>query len=100
MAEIIATEPVVVPGSTEITYDKWFLTQLVAKISPEKAFTVVHLNRSAVVDGKTVLMSGKNSDISFTLDVWKEMVETPELAAAMEIVLNAVVAYATKKKLL
>lgn len=101
MADIIASEPVVVPGSNEVTYDKWFLTQLISKVSPTKAFTVVHLSRAATVDGKTVLMpnSGKN-EVSFTLDIWKEMQDTPELATAMEAVLGAVVAYATKKNLI
>lgn len=102
MPDINASSPVVVEGSSSVTYDKWFLSQLIAKINPDKAFTVVHLTRSATVDGKTVLMpkSRNESEVSFTLDVWKEMQDTPELAAAMDAVLTAVLAYANKKKLI
>jgi len=100
MPDIKASKPVTVAATGEVVYDHWFLTQLIAKVSPEKAFTIVHLNRSAVVDGKHVLMDGKDAEVSFTLDVWKEMTATPELAAAMEAVTTAVLAYATKKNLL
>lgn len=102
MAEIVASSPVVVPGTSEVTYNKWYMTQLVVKATPDKVFTIVHLNRSAEVDGKTVLMPGnkKDSEVSFSLDVLKEIPSTPELAAAMEAVVNAVIVYATKKDLL
>jgi hypothetical protein len=102
MADINASEPVVVPGTSGVTYDKWFLTQLISKVSPARANTIVHLTRAGTVDGKTVLMpaDGDKSEVSFSVDIWKAMGETPELATAMEAVLNAVVVYATKKKLL
>jgi len=98
---IVATNPVVVPGTSQVTYDQWYLSQLILKADATKAFTVVHLTRSATVDGQTVLMPpGQNSEVSFTLDVMKEMANTPELGTAMEAVLAAVVAYGTKKNLL
>ena len=97
---IQASNPVVVPGTSETTFDQWYMTQLIVKASPEKVFTVVHLNRSASVDGQVVLMDGKNSDTTFSLDILKEMAGTPELAAAMEAVTSAVIAYATKKNLI
>ncbi len=100
--EIPATNPVVVPAEGSVTYDKWYLTQLIAKVSPDAAPTIVTLRRSAVVNGQPVLMpnTSENATVSFTLDVWKELATTPQLAAALEAVLVAVTAYATKKKLL
>jgi len=100
--EIPATSPVVVPAGASVTYDKWYLTQLVAKIDPTAAPVIVQLRRSAVVNDQPVLMPAKTEDasVSFTVDIWKEMASTPELAAAIEAVLQAVVAYATKKHLL
>jgi len=101
MANINATTPVSTPAVTEVTYNEWFLTQLIIKADAGKAFTIVHLTRSATVNGQTVLMpSGQNSEVSFTLDLFKEAANTPELGTAMAAVLSAVEAYATKQKLL
>ncbi len=102
MPDISATTPVSEPSKPAITYDKWFLTQLIVKSSPDSCPSIVHLRRSAVVDGKTVLMPNttEDSEVSFNLDVFKEMGATPELATALNSVLTAVVAYGTKKKLL
>lgn len=101
MPEIIATEPVVTPAEASVTYDKWFLTKMVSNVSPDRGTIIVNLRRSAIVDGKTVLMpKSDNSDVSFNVDLYSEIPNTPELAAAMEAVLTAVVAYGTKKKLL
>lgn len=101
MADISATNPVVVPASGTMTYDKWYLTQLLGKIDPEHAMLTVHLNRAALVDGQWNLMPrSQNSEISFTLDAWKEISSTPEIAAAINSIVSAVVAYATKKNLL
>ena len=102
MADINATKPVVVPATTSVSFDKWFLTQLLVKANPDSAPVFVDLHRSAVADGKVVLMPGRGEDssVSFKFDLWKEVANTPELAAAMDAVLNAVVAYGTKNKLL
>src|SRR4051812_20952795 len=99
---ISASAPVTVAGTSSIDYNEWFMTQLIIKANADKAFTIVHLNRSATIDGKTVLMpsSEDKSEISFTLDIFKEMTNTPELATAMGVVLAAVQAYAAKKNLL
>jgi len=97
---ISASKSVSVAATSAVTYDQWFLTQLIVKSTPDKAFTVVHLNRSATVDGKSVLMEGNDAEVSFTLDIWKEMATTPELQTAMAAVLTAVEAYAQKKNLI
>jgi hypothetical protein len=97
---IRASNPVSVPGTSEVTFDQWYVSQLIMKANAERAFTVVHLNRSATVDGKTVLMDGPGSELSFTLDFFKEMGDTPEIKTAMDAILTAVLAYGTKKKLL
>ena len=99
--QIDATTPVTVPGTAQVVYDKWYLTQLIGKFSPETAPLIVHLRRASITNAGTTLMpNSKDSEISFTVDAWKEMTDTPEIAAAMGAILNAVVAYATKKKLL
>lgn len=97
---IQASTPVTVPGTQQVVFDQWYLSQLIMKADANKAFTVIHLNRSATVDGKTVLMDGRDADKSFTLDLFKEMADTPELATAIQAVQAAVLAYATKKNLI
>lgn len=100
MADIIATNPVVVPAEGSVTYNKWYLTKLIGDINPNKAQLSITLNRAALKGDNMLLMDGKGSKSSFTLDIWKEMSETPEIATAIQAVLTAVVAYATKKNLL
>ena len=102
MADIIATEPVVAPAVGSITYDKWFMTQLVANINPTSCKANVHLRRANINGGTTTLMAGntESAEVAFTVDVFKEMAGTPELAAAIEAIKTAVIAYATKKNLL
>jgi hypothetical protein len=99
---IPATNPVVAPAVGSVTYDKWFMTQLIIKASPTNAPAIVHLHRSAVDgNGVTTLMpNGPGAEISFNVDIWQQMQAFPQLETAMEAVLAAVVAYATAKKLL
>ncbi len=101
MADINATTPVVAPAVGSVTFDKWFMTQIIGKIDDKKAPVTISLRRAAKTESGWDLMPvDKNSDVTFTVDVFKESVNTPELAAAMEAVLNAVIAYGTKKGLL
>lgn len=100
--QIPASNPVVTKPVEAMVYDKWFLTNLNAMISPDRGTMNIQLNRSNETDGVTNLMS-KNSPgavLTFNLNIFKEMADTPEIAHAMESVLSAVIAYAAKKKLL
>ncbi len=99
---ISASVPVVEPAIGSVTYDQWFLTQLICKADPTSAPTIVHLRRAATVDGKTVLMPNisEDAEVSFSIDIFKEMVNTPSLAVALAAVQSAVIDVATKKKLL
>lgn len=99
---IPATNPVVAPAVGTVTYDKWFLTQLIVKASPTAAPAIVHLRRAAVdTNGNSVLMpAGAGSEISFTIDIFQQMQAFPALETAMNSVLEAVVAYASANKLL
>jgi hypothetical protein len=105
MTDIPASSPVTVPGTDSVTYNQWFLTQLIAKIDPVKAPIVVHLTRATNASGSWVLMPrGPGSEISFTLDVWNEMANDPTvgplITSAMESITAAVVAYGQSKNLL
>lgn len=103
MADIIATKPVTAPAVGSVTYDKWFMTQIIGKFDGSSGPTVVRLRRAAKnQDGSWNLMPNTTEDaeVSFTVDVFKEMANTPELAAAMASVMSAVTAYASKKNLL
>lgn len=102
MTDMIATNPVTAPAVPSIVYDKWYLTQLTGKFDVKNGRTIVTLNRANLTNGQWTLMptSEKASEVSFTLDLYKEMQNTPELASAFQSVLAAVTAYATKKSLL
>ena len=101
MADINATNPVVVPAQNAITYDKWYLTQLVCQLSPTAGPTTVTLNRATNASGSWVLMPrGQGSSVTFNLDLLKEAQQVPEVASAMDAVTAAVVAYASSKNLL
>src|SRR4051812_30416096 len=98
---ISATTPVVAPAEASVTYNQWFLTQLIVKADEDSAPAIVHLRRSATVDGKTVLMpNGPTAEISFTVDIFKQLANFPAFGTALEAVLSAVVAFASSKKLL
>ena len=98
---IEAKIPITVPGTEQVTYDQWFLSQLIIKAEPGKASTVVELTRSTTVDGNSVLMPrGEGAKVSFTLDAYKEIANTPEMAVAMKAVFDAVFAYANKNNLI
>ncbi len=102
MADIIATNPVTEPATGSVTFDKWFMTQLIAKLDPISGKTIVHLKRAAKTTGGWVLMDSDadTSEVVFSLDIFHEALTTPELATAIDAVTTAVVAYATKKHLL
>jgi transposase len=102
MADINATKAVTAPAVGSVTYDKWFMTQIIGKFDGTSGQTIIKLRRAAKEGDKWLLMPNSTSDaeVSFTLDVFKEMANTPELAAAMATVTAAVTAYASKKNLL
>jgi hypothetical protein len=106
MASIPATNPVTVPATGSVTYNFWFLTQLITKVSPDKAPITVHLTRAAQdAQGNWTLMPrASGSEISFTLDMWNEMANDPTIgpliSAAMDSITAAVVAYGQSKNLL
>ena len=99
---IPATNPVVAPSVGSVTYDKWFMTQLIVKASPTAAPTIVHLRRASTdSNGVTTLMpAGPGSEISFTVDIFQQLQAFPALETAMGAVLEGVLAYASAKKLL
>ena len=102
MSEIIATKPVTTAAVPEMVYDKWFMTQLTGKFDATTGKTIVNLRRANKTGDVWTLMPNDShtSEVSFSLDIFKEMATTPELATAFGAVLTAVTAYATKKNLL
>lgn len=103
MADINASAPVTAPAVGSLTYDKWIVTKLVANIGLEKSPLMVKLNRAAkTADGWKLMpdTAEGNESITFNLDVYKEAAGTPEVAAAIEAITSAVIAYGTKKKLI
>ena len=102
MADINATAPVTSPTVPEMVYDKWFMTQLTGKFDATTGKTIVNLRRANKTGEVWTLMPNDShtSEVSFSLDVFKEMATTPELVTAFAAVLAAVTAYATKKSLL
>ena len=102
MTDINASAPVVVPASNSVTYDKWYLTQLVGKVGLTSAPFSVRLQRAAKNGSTWTLMplSDPNAEVTINLDMFAEMTSTPEIAAAMDAVNAAVVVYATKKNLI
>ena len=100
---IPATTPVVSPASEAITYDKWYLTQVVMKSTPTTCPTVITLTRaSQAVDGSWTLMpSSQNSSITFNVDIFSDIKSgDTAMGSAMESFVAAISAYATAKKLL
>lgn len=100
--DIIATKPVTAVAVPSMVYDKWYMTQLSGKFDATNGKTIVQLQRANKTGNVWTLMPNDThgSEITFSLDVFKEMATTPELATAFAAVLEAVTVYATKKNLL
>ena len=89
---ISATTPVVTQPTPGITYDSWFITQLVGKFSPSSAPTIVTLTRASQnSDGSWTLMPNTtpNSTVTFNVDILKEMSSTNTDAPLMTVAWNA-----------
>jgi hypothetical protein len=99
---IPATNPVVAPAVGSVTYDQWFLTQIILKATPTSAPTIVHLHRSATdANGNVTLMpNGPGAEIAFTVDIYQQLQAFPSLETAMGSVVQAIIDYATAKNLL
>jgi hypothetical protein len=99
---ISASQPVAAPAVSGINYDKWFVTQFLAKLDGTKAKTSIHLQRANLDNGVVLMPESEDgsSGIAINLDMMKEMADTPELGALMDAINAAVLAYATKKNLL
>lgn len=99
---IPATNPVVAPAVGSVTYNQWFMTQLIVKASPTSAPAIVHLHRSATdANGVITLMpSGPGAEISFTLDIYQQLQAFPSMGSAMNSVIEAIIAYAGANNLL
>ena len=100
---ITASNPIVSPAVGSMTYNEWYLTQLIMKATPTACPTIVHLHRASTdqTTGVTTLMpNGPGAEISFTVDIFQQLTTYPEFATAMNSVLEAVIAYATAKNLL
>lgn len=103
MATVIpATNSVVGQATTATTYNEWFVTQLIGKFGTNKAPLTVTLQRSATVNGVTVLAPNTTQDnsVTFTIDAYQAATNTPAVASALEAVIAAVTAVAASKKLL
>lgn len=104
MSTIIpATNPIVSPAVGSITYNQWYLTQLIVKATPTTCPAIVHLRRAAT-DPNTGVISlmpnGPGAEVSFTVDIFQQLSPLPAFATAMNAVLEVVLQYATAKKLL
>jgi hypothetical protein len=99
---IPASNPVVAPAIGSVTYNEWYLTQLIIKSNPTSCPAIVHLHRSAKdSNGNTILMpNGPGAEISFSVDIFQQLQAFPSLETAMESVLTAVITYANAKKLI
>jgi len=102
MTDIAATAPVTTPAVPSMVYDKWYMTQLTGKFDATSGKTIVNLRRANKTGDVWTLMPNDShtAEVNFSLDIFKEMATTPELATAFASVLAAVTAYATKKSLL
>ncbi len=98
MEVINATAPAVVPAIGEKVFDQWSIKRFVFDLDQWSVRVV--LNRSRMVDGKNELMVGADAQKVVVVDLSEDMAETPEVPAAMNAVLGAVVAYCTKHNML
>jgi hypothetical protein len=99
---ITATTPVTAPAVNSLVYDKWMVVKIISNIGIEKAPLIVTMQRAAETPTGWVLMPNQSRDaqVTFNVDIYKEMVNTPELKTAVDAITAAVVAYGTKAKLL
>jgi len=99
---ITATTPVTAPAVDSLVYDKWMVVRIVSSIGLEKAPLIVTLQRAAETPNGWALMPNQSRDaqVTFNVDIYKEMVNTPELKTAVDAITTAVVAYGTKANLL
>jgi hypothetical protein len=99
---ITATTPVTAPATNSLVYDKWMVVKIISNIGIEKAPLIVTLQRAAETPAGWVLMPNQSRDaqVTFNVDIYKEMVNTPELMVAVDAITTAVVAYGTKANLL
>jgi hypothetical protein len=99
---IIASTPVTAPTSNSLVYDKWMVVKIVSNIGITKAPLVVTLQRAAETPTGWVLMPVQSRDAqkTFNVDIYKEMLNTPELKTAVDAITAAVVAFGTKQNLL
>jgi hypothetical protein len=104
MATVIpASNPIVSPAVGSVTYNEWYLTQLIVKATPTTCPTIVHLHRASTdpTTGVVTLMpNGPGADISFTVDIFQQLTTYPAFGVALNAVLDAVLTYATAKNLL
>ena len=99
---ITATTPVTAPATNSLVYDKWMVVKIISNIGIEKAPLIVTLQRAAETPAGWVLMPNQSRDaqVTFNVDIYKEMVNTPELMVAVDAITTTVGAYGTKANLL
>jgi len=104
---IAATKPAVSQAVAAVTYDKWFVTQIVGKFTPTSGLTTISLQRAAQnTDGSWTLMPNNTpgASVTFNVDIIKEITSGDSDAALMQTAYDAVVAavsaYATAQKLI
>lgn len=99
---ITATTPVTAPAINSLTYDKWMVVKIISNIGIEKAPLIVTLQRAAETPTGWALMPNQSRDaqVTFNVDIYKEMANTPELKIAVDAITSAVVAYGTKANIL
>ncbi len=102
MADINATKPVTAPAVPAMVFDKWFMTQIIGKFDATSGQTNVRLRRANKTGDTWTLMPNdtKDAEVSFSLDIFKEMAKNPSMAAGMNAVIEAVTSYANQKNLL
>ena len=61
---------------------------------------MVTLTRANLTGSVWTLMQGLNSTLTITLDAYQQMQTLPEMDAALTNVVQAIIVYATKNKLL
>ena len=99
---IIASTPKTAPTTNSLVYDKWMVVKIVSNIGVSKAPLIVTLQRAAETPSGWVLMPNQSRDAqkTFNVDIYKEMLNTPELKTAVDAITAAVIAFGTKANLL
>jgi hypothetical protein len=92
-ASIPATTPVVVPPGPQLTYDRWWLTNLMVNAGdPNKPVSVMAaLKRQATLPDGTKQLHPQAVTLSVP-DVFAQAEKTPEVAAAISQLLAAITA--------